>query len=466
MRIEIPEKLAPILQPARYKGSHGGRGSAKSHTFAQLAVATNYSRPARGVCIREVQNTIKDSVKQLVSDKIKLLDLGSFFDPTLNEIRGANGSLMIFKGMQDYNSDNIKSLEGFDWAWVEEAQSLSERSLRLLRPTIRKPGSEIWCTWNPRWDSDAVDAFFRGPSKPKDGICIEMNWKDNPWFPEVLRQEMEQDYEADPEMADHVWGGNYEIVSEGAYYAKLIAQAQKEGRIGFFPHDPKRKVHTSWDIGVDDESAIWFFQEDGTHVTVIDYYEISGEGADDIIAAALPEVFRAPPNDDRFIGWSKDAALSELGRTEPFSYERHFLPHDVKSREWGAGARSRVETLYALGVRNINKGAAVGPAERVTAVRRLLPLCRFHHTPRVEQGLKRLRRYRRKWNDALNSYTVPLHDENSHGADAFGEFAVNCGIYEPAPKPAPKPVDTRMPSLNEVVADFEKGSRNRNGRIW
>lgn len=466
MRIEIPEKLVPLLSPARYKGVFGGRGSAKSHTFAQLAVATNYSRPARGVCIREVQNSIKDSVKQLVTDKIAKLGMGQHFEILRDEIRGANGSLIIFRGMQSYNAENIKSLEDFDWAWIEEAQSLSHFSLKMLRPTIRKPGSEIWAGWNPRHDTDAIDQLLRGPAPPKDAVVIECNWKDNPWFPDILREEMERDYEADPEEADHVWGGNYQIVSEGSYYAKLLAQAQKEGRIGFFPYDPSRPVHTAWDIGVDDESAIWFVQEDGTRVTVLDYYEVSGEGADDIIAAAIPELFVPPRDDERFLRWSREAALSELGRTQPYKYGRHFLPHDIKTREWGAGARSRVETIAVLGVRNINKGAATGPSDRIAAVRRILPIVRFNATPRVEQGLKRLRRYRRKWNDALNSYTTPLHDENSHGADAFGEFAVNCGVYPPSQKPEPKPVDTRMPTLNEVVADFEKGSRNRNGRIW
>ena len=283
-------------------------------------------------------------------------------------------------------------------------------------------------------------------------MLFRSNWRDNPWFPEVLREEMQRDYEADPEDADHVWGGNYQIVSEGAYYAKLIAHAQKEGRVGFYPHDPKRRVSTAWDIGVDDESAIWFFQDDGRTVTAIDYYEVSGDGADDIVAAALPELFRAPPMDDRFVGWRKDEALAALGRTQPFSYERHYLPHDIKVREWGAGARSRVETLAALGVSGIHKGANTGPSERIAATRRILPLLRFNATPRVEQGLKRLRRYRRKWNDALNSYTVPMHDENSHGADAFGEYAVNCGISPPAPKLEPRPIETRMPTLNEIVA--------------
>jgi len=150
-----------------------------------------YARPRRAVCIREVQNSIKESVRQLIIDKIGKFDLGAFFTILDSEIRGKNGSLIIFKGMQSYNSENIKSLEGYDIAWVEEAQNLSDTSLRLLRPTIRKPGSELWFSWNPRYETDAVDRFFRGGAHRKDAVVVAVNWNDNPWFPDVLRQEMQ-----------------------------------------------------------------------------------------------------------------------------------------------------------------------------------------------------------------------------------------------------------------------------------
>lgn len=465
LQVECAKALVPLLKPARYKGAHGGRGSGKSHFFGQLAVLTNYSRPARGVCIREVQNSIKDSVKQLVSDKIQRLGLGDHFEVLRDEIRGRNGSHMIFRGMQSYNAENIKSLEDFDWAWIEEAQSLSGTSLRMLRPTIRKEGSEIWASWNPRHDTDPIDKLLRGPNKPANSIVVECNWTDNPWFPSTLIEEMQRDYDNDPEEADHIWGGNYEIISEGAYYAKQIAQATKEGRVGHFPHDPNRKVRTAWDIGVDDETAVWFLQDDGKTVTVIDYYEVSDVGSDDIVSVALPEVFSPPPYEDRFIGWSRQAALEDLGRETPFKYDVHFFPHDIKAREWSNGARSRYENLAAIGVKGIKRGAAVGPAERIAASRRILPMVRFNHTPRVEQGLKRLRRYRKKWNNSLNSFTTPEHDENSHGADAFGEYAVNCGIYPPAVPEPPKKIDLRQPTLNEIIAMNDLDGGGRSNRI-
>lgn len=434
IRRQVPEKFEPLLYPARFKAAHGGRAGAKSHFFAEQMVLECRADQLRCVCIREVQNSIRESVRQLIADKISKFGLEWFFQVYEHEIRALNDSLIIFKGMQAYNAHNIKSLEGFDRAWVEEAQALSAPSWRMLRPTIRKPGSQIWCSWNPQFDTDAVDQFFRGPNPPSDSIVVEVGYQDNPWLPDEIRKEIDHDYQADPEMAEHVWGGGYEIVSEGAFYARLIAHAEKEGRIGDFPYDPKLPVVTAWDIGVDDYTAIFFLQEDGTHVTVIDYYETHDEGADDIIAAALPEIFIAPDLDERFIGWSPEFALQELGRETPFRYGRHYLPHDVKQREWGAGARSRVQTLSGLGVRPIHKGAAMNPADRIAAARSLLPITRFNRTPRVDQGLKRLRRYRRRWNENLQTYQQPLHDENSHGADAFGEYAINCPLTKEPPK--------------------------------
>jgi phage terminase large subunit len=435
LQVEVPEALAPLLQPARYKAAYGGRGGAKSHFFAEQLVLRCYAAKTRAVCIREVQNTIRESVRQLLIDKIQALGLGSFFDPKEGEIRGRNGSLIVFKGMQTYNAENIKSLEDFDIAWVEEAQTFSEKSLRLLRPTIRKDGSEIWFSWNPRHDTDAVDKFFRGGAKPTGSIVCPVNWYDNPWFPQVLVDEKDQDYANDPEMAEHVWGGGYEIITEAAYYAKHIAAAEREGRVGFYPHLPDLPVYTGWDLGVDDYTAIWFLQIiDGVRVRIIDYLESSGLGADDILADGLPEYTR--DLQDRI------AKMVEIGRPKPYAYQRHFLPHDIGNREWGAGAKTRIETLVGLGVPldSIHRGVAQDPEERINATRRLLPACEFHQSKRVMLGLSRLRRYSRKFNEHLGTYLGPLKDGNDHGSDAFGEFAVNCGLNPPKRVPAAPPI--------------------------
>jgi phage terminase large subunit len=444
IRVEVPRAYKPLLYPSRYKGAHGGRGSGKSHFFAEQLVLRAYASTTRAACIREVQNSLKESVRQLLVDKIQKFNLGGFFDVLENEIRAPNGSLMIFRGMQSYNAETIKSLEGYDIAWVEEAQALSEISLRMLRPTIRKDGSEIWFSWNPRYDSDAVDKFFRAGSRPPDAAVVEVNWYDNPWFPEVLKREKDQDYATDPEMAEHVWGGGYEIISEGSYYARLIAQAEKEGRIGAFPYNPALPLRTAWDLGIDDYTAIWFVQDDGKVATVVDYYEASGDHADEIVPACMPEL-----NPDQA---AARAQLSVLGRDIPFKYARHHLPHDVKVREWGSGHRSRRETLMALGVKPISEGVATNPADRVQAVRKMLPITRFNNTRRVQAGLSRLRRYRRNWNETLQTFTTPEHDINSHGADAMGEYAINCGLVPPA---EPKKVAPKR--------DYRRADQDRDG---
>lgn len=443
LTLDVPRALSPLLKPARYKGAYGGRGGAKSHFFAEQIIVRCYSKATRVACIREIQTTIKDSVRQLLVNKIQKLGLGWAFECLETEIRGlpgtpAEGSLIVFKGMQSYNAENIKSLEDFDIAWVEEAQTLSDHSLKMLRPTIRKEGSELWFSWNPRHDTDAVDKFFRGGSVRSSMISVCVNWYDNPWFPDILRTEKDEDYTNDTEIAENVWGGGYELITEGSFYGKYIAKAEREGRIGFFPYRPSLPVITSWDIGVDDYTAIWFWQEDGISATAIDYYEVSGEGAEEIVKASLPELNTSDTE--------AKAALMEADREIGFKYLKHHLPHDVMNREWGAGARSRYQTLMGLGVKPIKVGVAQGPQERVNALRALFPVLYFHSTPRVQLGLKRLRRYSRRRNDAMNTYTTPLHDENSHGADAAGEFAVNCKIV---------PVQEKKPVKNGNVYEAQ-----------
>jgi phage terminase large subunit len=423
-----------------------------------MVILRCYSAKTRVACIREVQSTIKDSVRQLLVDKIEKFGLGAWFEVKRDEITAPNGSMIVFKGMQSYNAENIKSLEDFDVAWVEEAQAFSARSLRLLRPTIRKDGSEIWFSWNPRNEEDAVDRFFRGGTVPPSAIICPVGWQDNPWFPKVLEDEKNHDFAADPEMAEHVWGGGYEILSEGRYFARQMLQAERDERIGYFPHDPRRPVFTGWDIGVDDYTAIWFAQVwDGVPV-FIDYYEASGLGAADILAEALPEY-----GSDK-----REAArrLIELDR-EPYRYEKHFYPPDIAVREWGAGAKTRVESLVNLGVpmSHIRRGPAESPADKIEAIRQMIPMARFNRTRRMDVGMNRLRRYSRKLNEASNTFVAtPKHDENSHGVAAFGEFALACGLL-PDAKPKWHPLTGHEdPAWYDIPEEPKPGYRIKLGR--
>lgn len=218
LRIETPPVFVPLLDPARYKGAYGGRGSGKSWAFATLLIELCLLRTIRAVCVREVQRTLEQSVKRLLEDLILRYELTGYFDIGHNQIGAPNGGVIIFEGMQTHTADSIKSLEGYDVAWIEEAHMLSDRSLTLLRPTIRKPGSELWFSWNPRNASDPVDRLFRGESVPPDAVLVKANHSDNPWFPEVLRQEMEWDRARDPEKYAHIWLGEYEQISEARVF--------------------------------------------------------------------------------------------------------------------------------------------------------------------------------------------------------------------------------------------------------
>lgn len=221
LEIATPRWALPLLRPARYKGAKGGRGSGKSHFLAEMLVEEHVLNPdQQSVCIREIQKSLKFSAKKLIESKIRKLGVSHLFDITLTEIRriGAEG-LIIFQGMQDHTADSIKSLEGFDRAWVEEAQSLSKRSLELLRPTIRNEGSEIWFSWNPDQPDDAVDEFLCGLDAPPDSVVVHVNFNQNPFLPQTLRDEQAADLARGLDNYGHVWLGEYRTNKDAQIFA-------------------------------------------------------------------------------------------------------------------------------------------------------------------------------------------------------------------------------------------------------
>lgn len=223
LQIQTPRAYAPLLRPSRYKGVWGGRGSGKSHFFAEALVEECLMQPGtRAVCVREVQKSLKDSVKRLIEDKITALGVANRFGVKMSEIDTPGGGLIAFQGMQDHTAESVKSLEGFRIAWAEEAQSLSSRSLELLRPTIRAPGSELWFSWNPRNAADPVDALLRGMEPPPDAIVVKANYSDNPFFPAELEAERAYDERAKPARYGHIWLGDYEPMAVGAIWDRLM----------------------------------------------------------------------------------------------------------------------------------------------------------------------------------------------------------------------------------------------------
>lgn len=390
--------------PSRYKGAHGGRGSGKSHFFAELMVEEHIRDPgSRSVCIREVQKTLAQSSKKLIEDKIVALGVGHLFEVQREQIIAPGGGLIVFQGMQDHNAESIKSLEKFKRAWVEEAQTLSERSLTLLRPTIRAEGSEIWASWNPRRKTDAIDKFLR-QDRPEGAIVVQANWRDNPWFPDVLEAERKLDLARYPDRYEHIWEGGYAQALEGAYYARALAEARTQGRIvQGLSVDPILPVRAYWDIGGAgaraDAMAIWIVQAVAREIRCLDYIEGQGQ----VLAYYVQEL--------RKRGWANAQCV---------------LPHDGINTNNITGKRYK-DHLYEAGFEDVrvipNQGAGAAMM-RVEAARRLFPRILFNEA-KTEAGREALGYYHEKRDEERNIGLGPEHDWSSNGADAFGLMAID-----------------------------------------
>lgn len=403
LQVPTAEVFDPLLEPARYKGAHGGRGSGKSHFFAGLLIEDALSEKGMlSVCVREVQKSLKDSAKRLIESKLVEFGLGEAdgFKVFNEKIETPGDGIILFQGMQDHTAESIKSLEGFKRAWIEEAQTLSTTSLTLLRPTLRADGSEIWASWNPRRKSDPVDALLRGASLPTGAKVIKANWSDNPWFPSVLEQERLDCLRDMPDQYDHIWEGGYATVISGAYFARHLAEARKEGRIGKVSKDPLMQFYAIWDIGVRDATAIWIAQFVGREIRVLDYYE----------AVRQPLAVH--------LNWLRDKGYASA---------ECILPHDGAKEDQVTAIRFedhiRSADFKVRTVPNQGKGAAM---KRVEIARRLFPSIWFNEAT-CTAGLDALGWYHEKQDEARNVGLGPDHDWSSHGADAFG---LMCVAYE------------------------------------
>ena len=402
LKIPTAKVFEPLLKPARYKGVYGGRGSGKSHFFGELLVETcQAERGTLAVCIREAQRTLAQSSKRLIEGKIASLELGHGFKLFSDKIETPGDGLIIFRGLQDHTADSIKSLEGFRIAWIDEAQSLSARSLALLRPTIRAKDSELWASWNPRRKSDAIDDFLRG-RRPDGALVVKANWRDNPWFPDVLREERLLDQKLYPERYDHIWEGEYARAFEGAYFASLLSEARTQGRIGKVSADPLLPLRAFIDIGgagaAADAFTIWIVQWVGNEIRVLDYYESVGQ-----VLAFHVNWLRARGYDNAIL----------------------YLPHDGVAANNITGKRYE-DHLREAGftveppVKNQGAGAAM---MRIEALRRLGPQLWFNEEA-TEPGREALGFYHERKDETRNIGLGPEHDWSSHAADALGLMAV------------------------------------------
>lgn len=392
--LSLPVALAEFAKPHRYKIAYGGRGSAKSWSFARMLIARAYEKKTRVLCAREIQRTISESVHQLLKDQIEFLGLTWAFQVTDNVIRcPSTGSEFYFAGLRQQDVVKIKSFEGVDIVWVEEAQVVTKKSWDILIPTIRREGSEIWVSFNPELDTDETYVRFV-IDPPEDAVVVKMNYSENPWFPDVLEQERLQLRRRDPEAYDNVWEGNCRAAVEGAIYGKEVIQAIENKRVRPVPVDPLLKVHCIWDLGWNDQMTIIMAQRAASSVMVVDYIEDSHR---------------------TYHSYVKE--LEDRG----YRYGKDWLPHDAGHRDPKTG-KSHTEVLEELG-RRVEIVPNVGVEAGIKLARQMFPQVYFDED-RTQTLFHCLKRYRRQINQTTNEPGGPLHDAYSHGADAFRYLAV------------------------------------------
>lgn len=404
----------PLLEKARDKAAWGGRGSGKSHFFAEMLIEDCMAEPGesgeglRAVCIREVQKDLAQSSKLLIETKLKKFGLteAEGFKVFKDVIETPGDGLIIFKGMNDYTADSVKSLEGFKRAWWEEAQVATRKSINMLRPTIRASGSQMWWSWNPLRQSDPVDIMFRGLEKPTGAVVVQANWRDNPWFTPELDQERLDCLRMQPDQYPHIWDGEYVTVISGAYFAKDLVLAKDQGRIGRVAADPLMTIRLFVDIGGTgakaDAFTMWAAQFIGKEIRVVNYYEAVGQP----LATHL--------------AWMRDKGYSP-------DRAQIWLPHDgdTQDKVYDVSYASALrEAGYTVNVvPNQGKGAAKA---RIESARRLFPSIWFAEEE-TQPGRDALGWYHEKKDEVRNIGLGPEHDWSSHGADSFG---LMCIAYE------------------------------------
>jgi phage terminase large subunit len=397
MNVQFPAKLKCLFRPKRYKVAHGGRGSAKSWGFARALLILAAQRPLRVLCAREVQKSIKDSVHRLLTDQIQALGLGTSYEVFETEIRGRDGSLFLFAGLAQHTVESIKSYEGVDVVWVEEAQVVTKRSWDVLTPTIRKEGSEIWITLNPDMETDETySRFVLGrPYESEDAFVVQMNWRDNPWFPEVLERERQATLKRDPDNYDNIWEGKCRPAAEGAIYYKEVAAAEEGGRICNLPYDPLLKVHVIVDLGWNDAMSISLVQKQTSAIAVLENIEDSHKTLDHYSA--------------------------EL-KKKNMNWGSLYLPHDGRHKDYKTG-KSAEDIMKALGWDvKITPNMSIEDGIRLT--RMTFPRLYFDRV-KAARLIECAKRYRRSVHQTTGEPGAPLHDEYSHGADSLRYLAVN-----------------------------------------
>lgn len=403
--MNIAEEKSALFQPLYLRERlfcilYGGRGGGKSWEIADYLLFDGIKNVNRNLCCREVQKSIKQSVHQLFKDRIKRWNLGRFYNVLETEIRGVNGTLFIYSGLLEHTSDTIKSFEGCNRTWIEEAQTVSKRSLDILIPTVvRTADCQVIMSLNPYLLTDAVWADYIQPTldgKRDDVTLIRVNYTDNKHCPpEIMRlaENMKRD-EYDQWL--NIYDGQPKLVADGAIYKDELHKMRADGRITSVPVDDILPVYTVWDLGVSDSTVIWFVQVYGKEPRLVDYYEANGEGIDHYI---------------------------KLIKSKGYDYGGHFAPHDIKVREFTSG-KSRLETAKTMGI-DFTTVTNISIDDGIDATRQLLKTV-WIDEKRCARGIECVQNYRREYNDKMQEFKPrPVHDWASHAADALRYVALS-----------------------------------------
>ena len=421
--VQFPEKLQPLFAPARYKVLYGGRGGAKSWGVARALLIKGSNQRLRWLCAREFQTSIRDSVHRLLADQIPILGLEGFYDVQREGIFGKNGTEFGFQGLH-HNISNLKSWEGADGCWVEEAHTVSDSSWNTLIPTIRKEDSEIWITMNPEFEDDPTYLrFIERP--PKSAVLINVNWRDNPWFPKVLDMERRDLLERDADAYDHVWEGHCREWLEGAIYSTELRKLFLDNRVCEVAYDPVVPVYTAWDLGSTDDTAIWWFQVIGGEIHILESYASNHGSMSEYATQILGRQVQIDLIGEDIVA-KMGPNIEELAYRRAYNYGKHFLPHDARAKTLAAKGKSIIEQLAsALTFDMLTIVPDIGIENGIQAARSMFHRCWFDKEG-CGQGIKALRRYQRKYNEDTASYSrQPFHNWTSHYADAFRMLAVS-----------------------------------------
>lgn len=456
LRIQIPKLIGNIFQDPKkvYRGAYGGRGSAKTISFAKKSITDVISlegKPWKFLCGRELQKSLKDSVFSVIQSQIEELRVTEHFDMGKEYIRCKNGNEYLFYGLRT-NIAEVKGLHGVRRTWLEEAQKVSESSLNYLIPTVMRdfPDCELWASWNPDDEEDPIHQMYIDQADDSFAVC-KINYYDNPWFPESLDKVRLRDLKNKPHQYGWIWEGNFNVNNDASVYGKWIEKAKEQGRIRSNLFDPTLPVFTAWDLGYSDDTAIWWFQVAGNEVRLIDYYDANRQDmrhySEQLYGQKIPEDKITYGANGKVLKFELGDDIPEIAHRKEYIYGGHYVPHDAANKLLQAGGRSIVQQLFEFGVK-ANVVPATSQENQYAGARATIDFSWFD-ADRCKAGIRCLKKYAFEEKEGGGYSKVPKHDEYSHGADAY-EVIAQCWKSAIIPQQPATPRFLEQMTVNEL----------------